>query len=166
MPLLQPGEAILRSERAESGKGRDGSLFLTNRRIIFEGSAADGVVRKMIRGERTVTLLDLQLVQLSNVHGDKPLFGRSVLRIEAAGQNFSFKVGDADAWHAAVMRAHQGAALPPPPPGYGAPVVVNVQTAPPQQTPVQSFLHCTHCGSLMPSVSTKGMRCSNCGAAL
>lgn len=166
MPLLQPGEVVVQSERAESGKGRDGTLILTNRRVVFEGVAVQNIVRTLVRGERTVTLLDLHLSQLSNIHADRPLIGRSRLRLESGGQNFSFKVRDADAWHAAVMKAYQRAAPPTPPPAYGPPVVVNVQASAPVPSPVQSYLHCTHCGSLMPSNSTKGMRCSNCGAAL
>jgi len=166
MPLLGPGEATLLSERTETGSGRDGILTLTSWRIVFEGQKKQGLVTQLVRGEQLITLVDLRLDQLSNVHRDKPLIGRATLRVDALGHSHTFRVRDAEAWANTIARARQG--VPPrgiPYGGPAAPVIVNVQAA--QAPPPQSFLHCRYCGALNPAQNVgSGMRCTNCGAAL
>lgn len=167
MPLLAPGEMVVLSERTESGSGRDGILTLTNIRIIFEARKQRGLIAQAVRGEQLVTLLDLALTQLSNVHRDKPLLGRATLRIEAGGGSYGFHVGDAEAWANTIRSAHQQAPRPHAY-GYGAPVVVNVnQAAPPPPPPPETYLHCTHCGSLVrPGAAGPALHCTSCGARL
>ena len=166
MPLLGPGETTVLSERTESGSGRDGILTLTSWRIVFEGQKKQGLVTQLVRGEQLVTILDVRLDQLSNVHRDKPLVGRATLRIEAHGRSHTYKVRDAEAWANTIARARQS--VPPRGAPYGgaaAPVIVNVQAA--QAPPPQSFLHCRYCGALNPAQNVgAGMRCSSCGAML
>ena len=172
MPLLGPGEVIILTEQTVSGSGRDGVLTLTSWRVIFEGEAKQGLVTQIIRGKKLVTLVDLRLDQLSNVHRDKPLLGRASLRIDSLGHSYSFRVQDADAWASAIMRARQSIPAPYPSPygpqygGQVAPVIVNV--AAPQAPPPQTFLHCRHCGALQPTGGPAGqsVHCTSCGATL
>ena len=168
MPLLGPGEATILSEPTESGAGRDGVLTLTSWRVVFEGEAKQGLVTQIVRGKRLVTLVDIRLDQLSNVHRDKPLLGRPTLRIEGLGKNFTFRVRDADHWTNAIMSARQNIPAPYASP-YGthaAPVIVNV--AAPQAATPQTYLHCRHCGALQPTGGPGGqsVHCTSCGARL
>lgn len=168
MPLLGPGETPILTEPTESGAGRGGVLTLTSWRVVFEGEAKQGLVTQIVRGRRLVTLVDLRLDQLSNVHRDKPLLGRAALRIDALGHSYSFRVRDADAWASAIMRARQSAPSPYTSPygGHAAPVIVNV-TAPHAAAP-QAFLHCRYCGAIQPIGGPAGqaVHCTSCGATL
>lgn len=172
MPLLGPGESTLLIEPTASGTGRDGILTLTSWRVVFEGEAKQGLVTQIVRGKRLVTLVDLRLDQLSNVHRDKPLLGRASLRIDALGHSYSFRVRDADAWANTIMRARQSIPAPYPSPysapygGPPAPVIVNV--AAPTAAPPQTYLHCRHCGALQPTSGPSGqaLHCTSCGATL
>lgn len=167
MPLLGPGETTIFSEQTESGSGREGVLTLTSWRIVFEGEAKQGLVTQIVRGKRLVTVMDLRLDQLSNVHRDKPLLGRATLRIDALGRYHTFKVRDAEAWTNSIARARQSVSSQGAPyAAQGASVVVNVQAAPPPPPP-QTFLHCRYCGALNPAQNVgTGMRCTSCGATL
>jgi hypothetical protein len=158
MVLLYPGEHVILEEPTEMGD-RDGKLILTDRRIIFEGRLNQGLIHAAVRGHQYVAMIDSPLVQLSDVHTDKPLLGRATLRIDQFGRSHTFKVRDAGVWaarivHARSMAPHPGAQGP-------APVVVNLQA--PQPSAPQVYLHCTHCGTLNRS---GGSRCQSCGAAL
>lgn len=161
MPLLNPGERVLLQEPTENGAGRDGVLFLTNLRVLFEGEAKRGLVTSLVRGKAYVTIFESHLLQVTNVHRDKPLIGRATLRVEAHGRGHVFRVHDADAWSSAIITARGSA----PRPQAQAPVTVNV-AMPAQQGP-QVYLHCRHCGSLVtPSSAGPALHCSSCGAAL
>jgi hypothetical protein len=164
VPLLGPGEATILSERTESGSGRNGILTLTSVRLVFEGRKKQRIVTELVRGEKLVTFLDVRLDLISNLHRDKPLIGRATLRVEAAGQGHIYKVKDVEEWVSAISRARQQ--VRPMADHYGH-VVVNV-AAPSVAAPVQSFLHCAHCGSLVPTgaagpggcdVQPAGLRC-------
>jgi hypothetical protein len=169
MVLLGQGERIIARSVATkvSSKGsRDGILILTNHRLVFEGRAQQGLVTGLVRGPKAVTLLDARLDQLSNVHVDKPLIGRAILRVEFGGAGHRFGGVDAGAWASSIRNARVNA----PSSQYGVPsqVVVNVQApvysppAPPPPPP-QVFLHCQYCGSRAPSGTTK---CPGCGHTL
>jgi hypothetical protein len=158
MVLLNRGERVLLEEPTQMGD-RDGKLILTDWRLIFEGRRNLGLIHSAVRGPQYVALLDSHLGQLSDVHTDKPLFGRPTLRVDQFGKSHTFKVRDAGAWAASIIQARGHA----PQAGFQSPgpVVVNLHT--PQAAAPQVYLHCTHCGTLNRS---GGSRCGSCGAAL
>ena len=171
--LLLPGERIVvRSGAAKiSPSGRHaGYLTLTDRRLIFEGQVAKSALDSIVGGGSMTTLMDLPLGYVYNVHFDKSILGRQILRVEALGDSHEFRELDANSWKNAIASA-KAAAPPAPVPKAavrasestrpGGPVIVHVQ-APVAPQP-QVFLHCTHCGKL----NTPGIgRCSSCGATL
>jgi hypothetical protein len=157
--LLNPGERILLQEDTEV-EDRRGNLVLTDRRLVFEARRNQGLVHAAVRGHQYVALIDTLLLQISDVHVDRPLLGRPTLRVDRFGKGTTFRVRDAPAWSAWIIRARSQA----PPTGglQQGPVVVNVHAAP-AVAPPAVYLHCTRCGTL----SVAGaMRCSSCGAAL
>jgi hypothetical protein len=145
--------------------GKRGILTLTNARLNFEGERDQGLIASAVRGPQYATLVDIRLSDLANVHVDKALLGRSKLRVEAYGRSVVFLVGSADAWAGAIRQAHGYAVQAYAAQRMPAPVVVNVsQAAPP---PPQTYFHCRHCGSIVPTNAVAGaMRCTACGAAL
>jgi hypothetical protein len=70
--LVRPGEAKLRSAYAvmvgygpESYRG-PGVLYLTTQRLVFECSVSPGLVRGLVQGKETVTVLDAALASVRN----------------------------------------------------------------------------------------------------
>jgi len=163
--LLLPGEQtisrVLATEVDRTGS-HPGYLTLTNLRLTFEGQ---------VHGRMT-TLLDIRLGYVYNVHIDRSLLGKSLLRVEALGISHEYRGVDAAQWATMIATAKSAApVLPVPPPrpatsptaapSNSGQIVVNVQ-APASPGPTV-FLHCRHCGSLMPAGH---VHCTNCGATL
>jgi hypothetical protein len=159
--LLHPGEAVLRSEYAIllEGEGSPavprtaGVLYLSNLRCVFEVQASRGVVRNLVRGRPTVTMLDAPLGLLRNVTVLRPRLGRPRLHLEVPRAQLTFDVLAPDAWHAAIGEACH--ALPSP----HAPPPVATHTIERQVVKVR----CRFCGTLNDEVDR---RCASCGASL
>lgn len=167
--LLQPNEQVSYSEQVETGAGatrHEGTLYLTNLRMLFEAKIGKGS-----SGASAATLMNVHLSYVTNVIVASPMLGRAILQVETTKGVFSFKTKNAQIWSDQIAGARARAPPPPkpprtaapPPPVPGAspqPVVIHLH-----QDAVQPsiFLHCTHCGTLNP-VGTS--RCTSCGASL
>lgn len=169
--LLQPGEQVVFSEQVETGAGatrHEGTLYLTNSRILFEAKIGKGS-----SGAPVATLMNVHLSYVTNVIVASPMLGRAVLQVETTKGVFSFKTKTAQVWNDQIAGARARAPPPPPPkPPRTATLPPAALGASPQpfvihlhQDAVQPsvFLHCTHCGTLNPSGTT---RCTSCGASL
>jgi hypothetical protein len=161
--LLNPGEVVvLQTTVEQEHDGRTGFLTLTNRRLVFEAAHSQG----LLSGTTTVVAFEVAVSAIRDVQTSRKAIGRPVLQVQSFRGLARFKTVEADRWVMTIL--HVRATLPPPPPmhppgmGYGAPVVVNVNQAPPPAPTV--FLHCRMCGTLNPAGG--GGRCSSCGAAL
>lgn len=156
--LLHPGEAKLRSSYAvlegygPSGHQGPGVLYLTTQRLIFETSVASGLVRGLVLGKETVTVLEASLPHVRNVSVRRGRLGRSRLQVELTAGRPSFDVLDPEAWTAAIAFAKRSA-----PPHLGAPVAT--YTIERQVVKIR----CRYCGGLGNEVDS---RCPTCGAAL
>jgi len=159
--LLGADENILRSEYAILLEGQGpgalprsaGVLYLTNYRCVYETNPSRGVVRNLVRGRETVTVLDAPLAQLHNVTVIRPRLGRVRLHLEVPRARVTFDVLDPDAWHRAIAEARR--ALP----SAHAPPAPATHTIERQVVKVR----CRFCGVLANEVDG---RCPSCGAPL
>ena len=163
--LLQSGEQISYSEEVETGPGgtkHEGTLYLTNVRLVFERAAGKGPAGP-------VTLLNAHLSSVTNVLVHSPRFGRELLAVETKTGTYSFRTKDARVWTDRISSARSQAPPPPPPrPSRSAPapttstqpIVIQLQQ---DKAPPSVYLHCTHCGTLNAAGTT---HCASCGAAL
>ncbi len=156
--LLHPGESKLRSSYAvienygpESYRG-PGVLYLTTHRLVFETNVSQGLVRGLVRGKETVTVLETPLSHVRNAAVRKGRVGRPRLQLELVAGRPAFDVLDPDAWVAAIATAKHSM----PTPG-AAPVVMHTI----ERQVVK--IRCRYCGSLGNEVDG---RCPTCGAAL
>jgi hypothetical protein len=159
--LLQPGEEILRSEYAVllEGEGSavmprsEGVLYLSTLRCVFEVQPSRGVVRNLVRGRPTVTLLDAPLGFLRNVSVLHPRLGRPRLHVEVPRARMTFDVLDPDGWNDAIAEARRRLPSPHAPPA-GTTHTIERQVV---------KVRCRYCGTLGNEVDG---RCPSCGAAL
>jgi hypothetical protein len=157
--LLHPGESKLRSAYAvmegygPSAYHGPGVLYLTTQRLIFESSVSPGLVRGLVLGKETVTVLDAPLPHVRNASVRRGRVGRERLQVELTVGRPSFDVLEPDAWTAAIALAKRSMPVP----HSGAPVVTH--TIERQVVKVR----CRYCGSLGNEVDG---RCPTCGAAL
>ncbi|MGA9839828.1 MAG: hypothetical protein WBF81_02790 [Thermoplasmata archaeon] len=157
--LLHQGESRLRSAYAviegitPSAANGPGVLYLTTHRLTFESSVSRGMVRGLVHGKETVTVLDASLLQVRNVSIRRGRVGRDRLQVELTRGRPSFDVLDPDAWRAAIALAKQS--MPPVYPG-GTYVTHTIER---QVVKVR----CRYCGTL----GNEGdVRCPACGAPL
>ncbi|HEY6237723.1 MAG TPA: hypothetical protein VIZ68_00860, partial [Thermoplasmata archaeon] len=116
MVLLNSGETVLRQAavtRINPQGTRDGTLTLTNQRLIFEAQIPGGLGGP----DLTRTTVDAPLFRIRNAAVPKPLLGKPRLEVELPQQVGLFQLDDADGWYQALAQAK--AAAPPPPPGAG-----------------------------------------------
>lgn len=171
--LLNSGESVIRQEavRKISGNAADGTLILTNQRLVFE------VPKKgsLFHGRSTSTVIDSQLAFVSNAEVAKPLVGRPTLVVHVQTGRAEFKTSDAASWRDAIAAAK--ASAPPPggfAPWHAPPVVVNVgstgaappatQPSPPAPTKPSIHVRCSYCKNVYDEVASGG-RCPKCGAS-
>jgi hypothetical protein len=157
--LLHPGESKLRSAYAviegygpESYQG-PGVLYLTTQRLLFESSVSRGLVRGLMLGKETVTVLEAPLPQVRNVSVRRGRIGAARLQAELTAGRPSFDVLDPEAWVAAIALAKRS--MPPP----MSTAAFYTHTIERQVVKVR----CRYCGGLGNEVDG---RCPNCGAAL
>jgi len=159
--LLQSGEEILRSEFAVLLEGEGsavmprsaGVLYLSNHRCVFEVQPSRGVVRNLVRGRATVTLLDAPLGWVRNVSVLRPRLGRAKLHLEVPRARMTFDVLDPDSWHGAIAQARRTLST--------APTAPTVATHTIERQVVK--VRCRFCGTL----GNEGdARCVACGASL
>jgi len=157
--LVHAGESKLRSAYAVmEGYGPEayrgpGVLYLTTQRLVFESSVSPGIVRGLVRGRETVTVLDAPLAHVRNATVRRSRIGADRLTVELTAGRPSFDVLDPDGWIGQIAAAKR--ALPNPltsPP-------IFLQTVERQVVKVR----CRYCGGLGNEVDG---RCPNCGAAL
>ncbi len=161
--ILQTGERGIHYESLTAMNGQlaqPGTLYLTDRRLVFEGMMPDAAV-----GWAPRTLLDLHLTHITNVIAVPGPKGKHLLRVEATGGYvYNFITPTANLWADAVYRGRQLVVAPssvgPPGHGAGTPVQVHIHQ---QATTPTVYLHCRHCGTLNPAGT---QRCTSCGAAL
>ncbi len=157
--LLHGGESKLRSAYAvmegygPSAYQGPGVLYLSTQRLVFESSVSHGVVRGLVRGKETVTVMEASLGIVRNVSVRRGRLGRDRLQVELIAGRPSFDVLDPDAWIAAIALAKRS--MPSP---YGPPPVAT-HTIERQVVKVR----CRYCGSLGNELDG---RCPTCGAAL
>ena len=175
--ILQPGERPIASEQiawatgpgalqqlvgalqitnyAVAGQPLSGNLYLTDRRIVFEG-----MVHELGVGHVPKTMLDLSLSQITNAVAMVGPNRQPLFRVEAGpGFAYTFATPNAQNWVGAILGWRSSLlASGAPSPAKPVPIVVQVQQ--PQPT---VYLHCKQCGTLSPAGSS---RCSSCGAAL
>jgi hypothetical protein len=157
--LLHPGESRLRSAYAvmegitPAAANGPGVLYLTTQRLIFESSVSRGVVRGLVLGKETVTVLDATLTQVRNISVRRGRIGRDRLLVELTNGRPSFDVLEPEAWVAAVALAKHSML----PPSSGTHYVTH--TIERQVVKVR----CRYCGRLGDEIDG---RCSACGAAL
>ncbi len=167
--LLNPDEQMIFSEQVETGPGgttHEGTLHLTNSRLVFEAKVGKG----HLGGSVPVTLMNVHLSSVTNVLFQKPMMGRPLLQIETTKGAFSFRTKNAQTWSDQIASARSRAPPPPPPKptrsplhppsGSSQPIVIQLQQ---DKAPPSVLLHCTHCGTLRPAGTS---RCTSCGAAL
>jgi hypothetical protein len=166
--LLNPKEQLIFSEQVETGSGatrHEGTLYLTDSRILFEGKVSQGT----FGGAVPVTLMNVSLSSVSNVMVSAPVIGRALLQIETNKGAFSFRTKSAQIWSDQITGARSRAPPPPPPrltrpqtpqPSSGQPIVIHLRQDNAQPA---VFLHCRYCGTLNQSGTG---RCTSCGAAL
>ncbi len=141
---------------------RDGLLFLTTHRLLFEGRMTDGRLTQALRGPRLSTLLDVPLRQISNAHVDPRLIGRPTLRVDLQGHARSFRVVDAASWYSSISVAKRQAGPPSSWPGQPSPVVVHVQTPPaPPPPPATVRARCPYCKTVYDEAVGN---CPSCGS--
>jgi hypothetical protein len=163
--LLQPSEQMVYSEQVETGPGgtkHEGTLYLTNRRLLFERAAGKGPAGP-------VTLLNAHLSTVTNVLVHSPMLGKALLQVETKSGTFSFRTKSAGVWSQQIVNARSLA--PPPPPktprapaptsGATQPIVIQLHQ---ENAPPSVFLHCTHCGTM--NAADGSTRCKSCGASL
>jgi hypothetical protein len=157
--LLHPGESKLRSSYAviegygPSAYQGPGVLYLTTHRLVFESTVSGGLVRSLVRGKETVTILDAPLPHVRNATIRRGRLGRPWLQLELTAGRPSFDVLDPDAWRVAIAAAKHSM----PSPGASGPIATH--TIERQVVKVR----CRYCGSLGNEVDG---RCPTCGAAL
>jgi hypothetical protein len=157
--LVHPGESKLRSAYAvmdgygpESYRG-PGVLYLTSQRLVFESSISPGLMRGLLQGRETVTVLDAPLAHVRNASVQRRRLGNDRLHVELTTGRPSFDVLDPEGWIgqlAAAKRALPSTLTSPP---------VFVQTIERQVVKVR----CRYCASLGNEIDG---RCPNCGAPL
>lgn len=160
--LLGHGEGVLRSAYAVvvggEGPGIErrsaGVLYLTNHRLVFERSVARGVVRTLVEGAETATVLDAPLAALRDAVVRRPRWGKPRFGIETDRLRVTFDVLEPEAWVEAVATARRAPPAVAPPPG-----VVVAHTIERQVVKVR----CRFCGALGNEVDG---RCPSCGAPL
>ncbi|MGI0070640.1 MAG: hypothetical protein ACRECT_00950 [Thermoplasmata archaeon] len=158
--LLHPGESKLRSSYAViEGYGpeayrRPGVLYLTTQRLLFETSVSPGIVRGIVHGRETVTVLEAPLPHVRNASVRRGRLGRERLQLELFAGRPSFDVLDPAAWIVAIGSAKQ--TMPAPSTANPSLVVERIER---QVVKVR----CRYCGSLGNEVDG---RCPTCGAAL
>jgi hypothetical protein len=157
--LLHPGESKLRSSYAviegygPSAYQGPGVLYLTTHRVVFESTVSAGLVRGLVRGKETVTILEAPLPHVRNAAIRRGRLGRPWLQLELTAGRPSFDVLDPDAWKAAIAAAKHS--MPSPSnPGPVATHTIERQVV---------KIRCRYCGSLGNEVDG---RCPMCGAAL
>jgi hypothetical protein len=158
--LLRSGESILRSAYAvqdaprgsSTGRG-PGVLYLSNQRLVFESHVSRGVVRDLVGGRESRTLLDVGLHDLQNVSVRRGRLGRPRLVVELPHARPAFDVLDPEAWASAIAEARREL----PPSSLGAAVLVREV----EREVVK--IRCRYCGQLGNEVNG---RCPSCGAAL
>jgi hypothetical protein len=157
--LLHAGESKLRSAYAvldvdtpSSARG-PGVLYVTTHRLIFESAVARGIVRGLVSGKETRTVMDAALVQVRNASVRRGRFGRDRLVVELSVGRPVFDVLDPDGWVAAIAAAKRMTA----PGGSAAPSAT--YTIERQVVKVR----CRYCGALGNEVDG---RCPTCGAPL
>jgi hypothetical protein len=183
MVLLNAGETILRQAavtRINPQGSRDGTLTLTNQRLVFEAQIPGGLGSPSI----TRTTINAPLGIVRNASVPKPLLGASRLEVELPQQVGLFQLDDADGWYQALAQAR--AAAPPMPPGAGMGPRMGPGMGPrrgmgpgggmgggmrggmgggwggaPSAPAV--VLRCRYCGNLNPPTATK---CESCGAGI
>ena len=161
MPLLSNGEVIIRQAPVVSSTGRRGTLYLTNGRVVFEGTQATGIVSSRLRATDVVTIFSVRLAELGGVHVVKPLVGAPTLKLEMPSVNMNgvFKIDDAKGWSEEIRRAHAAViAAPPPMASVGA---IHTETRTVEREVVK--VRCRYCGNLG---DERDGKCSRCGAAL
>ncbi|MGA8542316.1 MAG: hypothetical protein WB947_02060 [Thermoplasmata archaeon] len=157
--LVHPGESKLRSAYAvlegygPSAYHGPGVLYLTTQRVVFESSVSPGLVRALVRGKDTVTVLDTPLAHVRNATVRKGRVGRERLQLELTAGRPSFDVLTPEAWVAAIAVAKRAT-----PPLLTSPPVY-FQTIERQVVKVR----CRYCSGLGNEIDG---RCPNCGAAL
>ncbi len=157
--LLHPGESKLRSAYAviegygPSAYQGPGVLYLTSHRILFESTVSAGLVRGLVRGKETVTVLEVPLPHVRNAFVRRGRLGRPRLQLELTAGRPAFDVLDPEAWTFAIAVAKRSM----PPPGGAGPVVTHTI----ERQVVK--IRCRYCGGLGNEVDG---RCPTCGAAL
>jgi hypothetical protein len=172
--LLQPDEKVVLTETLEASIGGatyPGTLYLTDRRLVFEGKVSSGLLSTAI----PTTMVDVGLHSISNLMVHAPVVGRPLLQVESWQGRFSFRTRSATQWRDQITTTRsalgsvprpppppppRGFVPPPPPPPTNQPVVIHLHQ---DNANPSVYLHCRHCGTLNPSGST---RCTSCGAAL
>ncbi len=155
--LLHPEESVRRSAYAvldgddvhASVRG-PGVLYLTTHRLIFESPASRGLVRDLLGGRESQTVLDVGLAEVRNVAVRRGRLGRTRLVVEIGHGRPSFDVLEPEVWAGAIGQARRSL----PPPGRAPTLVVERQVV---------KVRCRYCGSLGDEVVG---RCPSCGAAL
>ncbi|HTW39321.1 MAG TPA: hypothetical protein VMF04_00435 [Thermoplasmata archaeon] len=157
--LVHPGESKLRSAYAvmdaygpEAYRG-PGVLYLTTQRLVFESSVSPGLVRGLVQGRETVTVLDAPIAHVRNASVRRRRLASDLLVVELTAGRPTFDVLDPEGWISQI-----GAAKRTTPPALTSPPVF-VQTIERQVVKVR----CRYCGSLGNEVDG---RCPNCGAPL
>lgn len=150
MVLLNAGESVVKQgpvTRINPKGTRDGTLTLTNQRLLFEARVPEGPQGEPII--KTTINAPLRKVKNATVSGA----GNARLEIELPEQRVLFQTPEAQPWLDAIVQARANA--PPPVPGAGkggggggAPAVV---------------LRCRYCGTLNPPTVGK---CTSCGAPI
>ena len=149
--LLRSAYAVLGADQRPDGVRGPGVLYLTNYRLVFEAPSSNGLVRDILRGRETRRILESSLHVIADASVRRTrLRGRSWLVVDLATSRPEFDVLDPEAWVAAIAQAKRGL----PPPGAGAPTVIERQVV---------KVRCRYCGNLGDEING---RCSFCGAGL
>ena len=147
--LLNAGERVIRQGavlRINPQENRQGTLTLTDQRLVFEAQVPKGP-----QGQPIVrTTIDAPLRRIKNAGVVPGADGSPSLEVELPQQRGLFKVPDPNGWLQAIVQAR--AAAPPPPAGPGAPAASGAPTV---------MVRCRYCGLLLPATASK---CTGCGA--
>lgn len=147
--VVRSAYAVLETRTQDARRRRPGVLYLTTDRLIFESPGSRGMVRDLVAGRETETLLDEPLAHVRNVSIRKGRWSRPFLVVERAEHRAVFDVLEPESWVVAIAESRRRRELR------------SEAATPRAPTGTVVKIRCRYCGGLGDEESN---RCPACGA--